>query len=405
MISPIICVATSAPAARAVGVQGGAHRLSTTGRSRRGAVGAPAGSSPPRATAEQRRRWHSGSSQTTRKARENRSPAPSRARDDRGDDLARVDGQLQRGEEEVVLASRSSGARAPGRPRRRRRPRGSSYPPKPLPRTARARPRRGSRRGCPSRAGSAAARQGARHAGSVTTRQRAGRRSAGGRTPATRAGRPRARSRSPHWRVLISSDDRGRRSRVAPGAPGTPRPHRAPARTRCSSLAEPVPSVRWMCASRSPSRSAISIDVGRARSPRARGRRGVGVGLVDRVPAGDVHLHLAARGPPRDTCSRPRTRCRSLLQLRDAVDEAAGVLALPAERRVHDDHVGADRGAPSRRSARACPTVGAPDPLGDQQAGRVDRADGHLVVVGQLLERASLLADSGSMPTITSTPS
>ena len=46
---------------------------------------------------------------------------------------------------------------------------------------------------------------------------------------------------------------------------------------------------------------------------------------------------------------------------------------LPAERRVHDDHLGADRVGHLGRALELAPGLGAPDPLGEQQAGRVDR--------------------------------
>ena len=82
-----------------------------------------------------------------------------------------------------------------------------------------------------------------------------------------------------------------------------------------------------------------------------------------------------------------------LLEGGDALDEAGGVLALPAERRVHDDHVGADLGGHLGRPLELAPRVGAPDPLGEQQARRVDRADRHLVVLGELLDRRDLLAE------------
>ena len=80
------------------------------------------------------------------------------------------------------------------------------------------------------------------------------------------------------------------------------------------------------------------------------------------------------------------------LQRRDALDEARGVVLLPPERRVHDDHVGADRLGHLGRALELAPRVGAPDPLGEEQAGRVDRADRHLVVLAEPLDGADLLA-------------
>ena len=54
-------------------------------------------------------------------------------------------------------------------------------------------------------------------------------------------------------------------------------------------------------------------------------------------------MPAARGGPPRvHVLDRERDAGR-LLEGRDALDEPGGVLLLPAERRVHDDHVGADR--------------------------------------------------------------
>jgi hypothetical protein len=97
----------------------------------------------------------------------------------------------------------------------------------------------------------------------------------------------------------------------------------------------------------------------------------------------------------RTSVSSPSAGCR---------DEVAGVLALPAERRVHDDGLRAERSAALRRADQLRPRVGAPHPLRDEQARRVDREDRDAVVVGQPAQRlASWL--TGSVQTMTSTPS
>ena len=73
--------------------------------------------------------------------------------------------------------------------------------------------------------------------------------------------------------------------------------------------------------------------------------------------------------------------------------KSRGVLALPPERRVHDDHLGADLGGHLGGALELAPRLGAPDPLGEQQARRVHRADRHRVVLGELLDRRDLLAE------------
>ena len=71
----------------------------------------------------------------------------------------------------------------------------------------------------------------------------------------------------------------------------------------------------------------------------------------------------------------------------------AGVLPLPAERRVHDHGPGADPLGRRLGPQQLGPGVGRPDPLGEQQAGRVDREDRHAEPVGQPAQGVRVLAD------------
>ena len=82
-----------------------------------------------------------------------------------------------------------------------------------------------------------------------------------------------------------------------------------------------------------------------------------------------------------------------VLERRDPVDEPAGVVALPPERRVHDDHVGAHGLGHLGALLELAPGLDAPDPLRDQQARRVHGTDRHLVVLRQVPHRVGLLAD------------
>ena len=102
---------------------------------------------------------------------------------------------------------------------------------------------------------------------------------------------------------------------------------------------------------------------------------------------------LASARPARDTCSRPRRRCRwSPPGPRCRRRSSAAYSLLPAERRVHDDDLGADLVRHLRGALQLAPRLGAPDPLGEEQARRVHGGDRHRVVVGELLDRRGLLA-------------
>jgi hypothetical protein len=96
-----------------------------------------------------------------------------------------------------------------------------------------------------------------------------------------------------------------------------------------------------------------------------------------------------------EACEKSRAEADpgGLVQPLDPRDKGAGVLALPAEGWVHDNHLGAqpDRGLGG--ALQLLPRVGTPDPLGDQQAGRVDRHHRHAVVVAQLLHRVDVGGD------------
>ena len=87
-----------------------------------------------------------------------------------------------------------------------------------------------------------------------------------------------------------------------------------------------------------------------------------------------------------DARSTPRGRAMPSTKSR-------GVVLLPAERRVHDDHLGADRVRHLGGALELAPGLGAPDPLGEQQARRVDGGDRDAVVLGELLDRGDLLAE------------
>jgi hypothetical protein len=60
---------------------------------------------------------------------------------------------------------------------------------------------------------------------------------------------------------------------------------------------------------------------------------------------------------------------------------------------VHDDGLRAELLGGVARPDELDPRVGAPDPLGDDEARRVHREDRHLVVVRQLPQRGDVLAD------------
>ena len=105
---------------------------------------------------------------------------------------------------------------------------------------------------------------------------------------------------------------------------------------------DPDPSARCTWRSRSPERLDHLDGVG-ARDGRVReveGRRRVV--LLEQVPVREVGRDLAAAGPPREHVLDREGHVGLVLHAVQPVDEAAGVLALPAERRVHHDGRRAD---------------------------------------------------------------
>ncbi len=105
---------------------------------------------------------------------------------------------------------------------------------------------------------------------------------------------------------------------------------------------------------------------------------------VGRIPARAVGLEVAAAGRPPgvhvlDRDGHPAAGG----QLTNALDETGRVAALPAERRMHHDHVGAQLVGGLGGALQLHPRVAAPHPLGDQQARGVDRQHRNLVVVAE----------------------
>ena len=280
----------------------------------------------------------------TRKARRKRSAASSTPRPRRpaADHLARVDGQLQRGEERDRPWCRSSGARAPASTPASDGDRADRRTPEALGGERPHGPRRGSAaRGCrvapgqrPRGAGALLMRARATDAGSHAEHGEVQR----GRTRAPRevglalgARRPRdgCRPRATTWPAKppdgqVARGSLGRTARAATGHEvlvlGRARCRRS--RCRCRSLA--------------PSRSAISIGVGPAMA-------------AWRQVEGDVVVGLVAPGPSRG--GRPRARARAGppgVHVLDGEGDAGrssaaatpstksrGVVLLPPERRVH----------------------------------------------------------------------
>jgi hypothetical protein len=115
--------------------------------------------------------------------------------------------------------------------------------------------------------------------------------------------------------------------------------------------------------------------------------------LAGRVPVGGVRHDLPAAGPQREHVLHREADVGLVGHRLDPAQELTGVLALPAERRVHDHGLRAALLGGLLRPDQLGPRVGAPDPLGDHQAGRVHREDRHLVVVRQPPQRGDVLAD------------
>ena len=163
-------------------------------------------------------------------------------------------------------------------------------------------------------------------------------------------------------------------------------------------MAEPVPSVRWTCRSRSPSRLGHLDHVGARDRGVGEVDGGVGVVLLGRVPAGEVHPHPAL-GP-----AAAGDRQGYMFSTANAMPVDSSSAAMPSTKPAAYSFCQRNGGCTTTTSAptasaisadrcELAPRVGAPDPLGEQQARRVHGADRHLVVLGQLLDRGGLLAE------------
>ena len=233
---------------------------------------------------------------------------------DRQQHLARVDRRLRARRGTGRPWCRSSGAPAPRRPRPRPAIARTDVPAYPWPRTA-----AGPRPGSSARVSGEPGRRPRRTGWTCRQRRTDRDRSARGGREEVLAGELQRLAQVLLPLVAVGGlagvdlDARSRRgSRCARRGAGTRRRRRVPRPgTRCSSLAEPLPSVRWMCRSRRragrPSRSGR-----RRRSRRARGRwwcwrraRPTGPSRAGTSPC------RASTRRARDTCSRPRRRCRS----------------------------------------------------------------------------------------------
>ena len=299
---------------------------------------------------------------------------------------------------------RSSGARAPGRRRRPRRRARIVVPPKPLS----AKDSRAASRICAP--GVRAARPATAAPGLDRSPRPHGRRASRScsRVNASASIRSSSRaSRLPALRVLISStmcpandavgevlEQLGDRLRArGPGSGARPWP------SRCRRSGGRAAAGR---------RAARAISTGSERDDRRVGEveRGVGVVLLRRVPARHVDLHLALaearQGYMFSTANAMPVRSSSS---RDALDERRG------RSRAATGTAGARR--PRRRRPRAAisalrlelaPGLGAPDPLGDQQAGACTAQTG-ISWYSERCRTASTSWLTGSMPTITSTAS
>jgi len=108
--------------------------------------------------------------------------------------------------------------------------------------------------------------------------------------------------------------------------------------------------------------------------------------LVGRVPIRHVPEHGRAGRPPWVHVLDRQSDAGLAAEPPNARHEIAGILALPEEGRVHDDHICAEVGGRSARPTQLLPRVGAPDVLSDHQAGSVHAQHRHLVVVDQLAD-------------------
>ena len=73
--------------------------------------------------------------------------------------------------------------------------------------------------------------------------------------------------------------------------------------------------------------------------------------------------------------------------------KAVGVAALPPERRMHDDGLGAELLGGAHAALEFGDRVGTPHPLRDQQARRVHRQHRHVVLLDSCCDGVDVLAD------------
>src|SRR5580692_9870602 len=126
--------------------------------------------------------------------------------------------------------------------------------------------------------------------------------------------------------------------------------------------------------------------------------RGVRAVDLDRVPVRRVRGHLGGPRPERIRAQRIEVLNREFdvglgVQLGKARLEVPGVLALPAERRVHHDHFRAELLRHLPGTVQLAPWLASPDPLGDHQAGSVHGEDRDAVVVREPAQDIQILAD------------
>ena len=97
--------------------------------------------------------------------------------------------------------------------------------------------------------------------------------------------------------------------------------------------------------------------------------RRVRVVVVADVPVGQVGADRSGAGPPREHVLDGEADVGLRAHARQSLDELPRVVALPAERRVHDDGVGAEQLGRRLRALQLAPRIGPPHPLRDEHPG------------------------------------